>query len=351
MSKFHIDSHIHLRLSSDEAKGIRNLLSASAKVVITTHHRPDGDAMGSSLGLYNYLLAKGFQVAVVVPSEAPDFLSWLHGSDKVINYEVDKNTGDELIKGADVIFCLDYNSLNRIDKMEDAVRSSPAKKILVDHHLDPDTIFDVSVSYQDVSSTSELIVDVIMGMGDTDHIDKKIAQCLYCGIMTDTNSFRYSSMKARTHRIVAGLIEAGAENYMIHEMVYDNATESRLRLLGHSLSERLVVLPEFNTAYIALSEKELDQFKYQTGDTEGFVNVALGIKGIRLAVFFSEKSGIIKISFRSKGDFSVKDLSSKYFNGGGHKNASGGVSELSLDNTVKKFLEILPLYKAQLTSS
>ena len=351
MSKFNIDSHIPLRLSSAEAEGIKKLLSSSSSIVITTHHRPDGDAMGSSLGLFNYLLLKGHKVTVIVPSEAPDFLSWLPGSDKVVNYEVDKTAGDELFKNANIIFCLDYNSLNRIDKMEDSLRKSPAKKILVDHHLDPDKIFDVSVSYQDVSSTSELIVDVIMGMDDAALIDENISECLYCGIMTDTNSFRYSSMKARTHRIIAGLMDAGAENYIIHERVYDNATECRLRLLGHSLSEKLVVLPEFNTAYIALSEAELEQYKYQTGDTEGFVNVALGIKGIRLAIFFSERNNIVKISFRSKGDFSVKDMSAKYFKGGGHKNASGGVSEESLEKTVQKFLEILPLYKEQLTSS
>ena len=342
-------NNILLRFSDKQKEAIHKTLSVPSKIVITTHYRPDGDAMGSSLGLYNYLKKKGHQVNVVVPSEYPDFLSWLPGSSDVLNYETAKEVSDTLISNAEIIFCLDYNQLNRIELMEGAVRNSKAKRILIDHHLDPEEVFDISVSYQDVSSTCELIFDFILALDDLKSIDKAIAECIYCGIMTDTNSFRYSSMKVRTHHIVAGLIEAGAENHIIHELVYDNSSEGRLRLLGHSLLNKLVILREYNTAYISLSEAELIKFDFKSGDTEGFVNVALGVSGIRLALFFSEKDGMIKISFRSKKDFSVKELSAKYFKGGGHKNASGGSSNDTMENTIKKFVEILPLYKSQLT--
>ncbi len=328
---------------------VSSLLSSPSEIVITTHHRPDGDAMGSSLGFYNYLIKKGHNVQVITPSEYPDFLFWLPGNNKVLNYENFQSESDNFIKHADLIFCLDFNWINRVEKMEGSLKNSKAKKILIDHHLDPENVFEFIFSYSDACSTCELIYDFIVAMNDVNLIDKSIAECLYCGIMTDTNSFRYSSMKARTHRIIANLIDAGAENYKIHERVYDNSNETRTRLLGYALYEKLVVLKEFNTAYIFLSEEELKRFDFKSGDTEGVVNFALGIEGIRLAAFFSERDGAIKISFRSKNDFSVKELSSKYFGGGGHRNASGGYSIESLDATVKKFLNILPSYKKQLT--
>jgi len=344
-----IESVAQRRFGMPIISDVREYLSASSQIVITTHHRPDGDAMGSSLGLYNYLIKKGHSVRVITPSEYPDFLAWLPGNEKVLNYEVARNECDEILVNADLIFCLDFNWINRVEKMEDSLRTSKAKKILIDHHLDPEKVFDITFSYSDACSTCELIFDFIIAMNDEGLIDRKIAECLYCGIMTDTNSFRFSSMKSRTHIIIASLMEAGAENFRIHERVYDTSSEDKLRLLGYSLFEKLVVLKEYNTAYIVLSEKELQKYNYKSGDTEGFVNYALSITGIRLAVFFSERDGVIKISFRSKNDFSVQELSSKYFKGGGHKNASGGYSNDSLDATVKKFLEILPSYKDQLT--
>ena len=329
---------------------VEKLLSSSNKILITTHHRPDGDAMGSSLGLYNYLIKKGHEVQVITPSEYPEFLNWLPGNNNVLIYESDQLECDKYLNNADIIFCLDFNWINRVEKMGDCLRNSKASKILIDHHLDPENVFDIVFSYSEACSTCELIYDFIISLNDASLIDKSIAECLYCGIMTDTNSFRFASMKSDTHRIIANLIEAGAVNYKIHENVYDNSTESRLRLLGFVLLEKLVVLKEFNTAYFVLSEAELNKFNFKSGDTEGFVNYALSIFDIRLAAFFSERDGAIKISFRSKNDFSVKELSSKYFSGGGHKNASGGYSIESLELTVNKFLEILPKYKQQLTS-
>ena len=338
------------RFPSKELQEVKDILSAPQKIVITTHHRPDGDAMGSSLALYNYLLLKGHDVTVITPSEYPEFLEWIPGNANVMVYGKDENVAKKRVEEATIIFCLDFNWMSRIEELEQPVRLSKSVKVLIDHHLDPEKAFDHVFSYSDASSTCELIYEFIVALGDRKIINKEIAECIYTGIMTDTNSFRYASMKSDTHRIIADLIDAGAENFKIHENVYDTSLENRLRLLGYALKEKLQVLPEFNTAFIALSQPELDMFNFKPGDSEGIVNYALSIKGIRLAAFFTEREGEIKISFRSKGDFSVKDMSSKYFQGGGHKNASGGKSDESLEATVQKFLSILPEYKSQLVS-
>ena len=328
---------------------IKILFQEPKKIVITTHQRPDGDAIGSSLGLYNYLVQKNHMVEVVVPSDYPEFLKWMPGNQEIINYETDPVKANRVIGEADLIFCLDYNSMNRIDKMEKPVRESAAVKILIDHHLDPESAFDHVYSFPDSCATSELIYEFIVAMDDKSLLNKDVATCLYAGIMTDTASFRFASMKADTHRTVARLMEAGAVNYKIHELVYDTNTEDKLRLLGHCLKDKLVVLPEFNTAYISLTEEELDRYHFETGDTEGVVNYALSINKVVLAAFFAPRDGQVRISFRSKDDFPANELARKYFEGGGHKNASGGKSDLTLDETVKKFLDILPTYKQQLS--
>lgn len=328
---------------------IKILFQEPKRIVITTHHRPDGDAIGSSLGLYNYLIQKKHDVSVIVPSDYPAFLKWMPGNDVIINYETDPVQANRLIHEAELIFCLDYNQISRIDKMEKPVRESKAVKILIDHHLDPENAFDHSYSFPDSCATSELIYEFITAMDDAALLNKSVAECLYAGIMTDTASFRFASMKAETHRTVAKLMEAGAVNYKIHELVYDTNTEDRLRLLGHSLKDKLIVLPEFRTAYISLTQEELDKYHYQTGDTEGVVNYALSIDNIMLAAFFSVRDGEVRISFRSKDNFPANELSRKYFEGGGHKNAAGGRSGLPLDEAVKKFIQVLPEYKSQLT--
>lgn len=333
-----------------EVLAVKELILSSKNIVITTHHRPDGDAMGSSLGLYNYLKLLGCSVNVITPSDYPEFLNWLPENDIVINFETSGKLSKELIKNADLIFCLDFNWLSRVEAMEADLRKAEGKKVLIDHHLDPEDVYDYVFSFTQACSTSELIYRFIDALGDAKKINKNIAECLYCGIMTDTNSFRYSSMKADVHRIIAELMEAGAENFRIHERVYDTSTENRLRLLGYSLKEKLIVLPQFNTAYLALSEAELEMFNFKSGDTEGLVNYALSINGIKFAAFFSEKDGTIKISFRSKGNFSVKEFSSRFFSGGGHKNASGGKSDLSLHDTLKRFIDLLPSHKNELNS-
>ena len=339
------------RFPIHDTESLWKFLELPRKILITTHHRPDGDAMGSSLGLYNYLIKKGHTVDVVTPSEYPDFLHWLPGHEFVLNFEADSTIAFKKIETADIIFCLDFNWLSRVEGLESVLRESVTMKVLIDHHLNPEPVFNFTFSYPDACSTCELVFDFITAAGDQHLIDKSIAECLYCGIMTDTNSFRYASMTADTHRTIAKLMEAGAVNYRIHEQVYDHSTENRLRLLGYSLKEKLIVLNEYRTAYISLSEAELKMFNFKTGDTEGLVNYALSIEGIKMAAFFSERDGMIKISFRSKDDFSVQELSSKYFEGGGHRNASGGRSLLPLEETVNRFLEILPFYKSKLQAS
>ena len=304
--------------------------------------------MGSSLALYNYLKATGHDVVVVTPSDYPDFLHWMPGNDQVVSYGTQPARSLELLAEADVIFCLDFNAVSRMEKLGPAVTASSAKKILIDHHLDPENFCDYTFSFPAACATCELMFHFLVVTGGRQAITKDVASCLYTGIMTDTGSFRFSSMTADTHRVVAELMDAGASNFTIHEAVYDNFSESRTRFLGHCLNEKLVVLREYNTAYISITEDELRRFAHQSGDTEGIVNFALGIKGIKLAAFFCEQDGLIKISFRSKDNFSVKELASAHFNGGGHTNASGGRSRESLIATVGKFIDILPQYKNQL---
>ena len=336
------------RFPIQDLKGLKEILTTPQKIIITTHHRPDGDAMGSTLALYNYLKLKGHETLVIIPSESPEFLSWLPGNKAVVDYEKNEVNAKKAVAGASLIFFLDFNSLSRLEKFELPVRSSKAIKVMIDHHLEPENVFDFIFSYPEAASTCELIYQLIVALDDKKDINRDIAECIYTGIMTDTNSFRYASMKSDTHRIIADLMDAGAQNSKIHENVYDTALENKLRMLGYSLKEKLQVVSEYHTAFISLSKTELEMFNNKTGDTEGFVNYALSIKGIKLAAFFSERDGMIKISFRSKGDFSVKDFSAKYFHGGGHKNASGGRSDASLDETIKKFLSLLPFYKNEL---
>jgi len=333
------------RFPEAELEDLRQRLSRPNKIVITTHHKPDGDAMGSSLGLYHYLASKGHRVTLVVPNDFPDFLLWMPGTEVVVDYDKAPDIAIEKIQEAELIFCLDFNAISRLEKFGPVIGNSPADKVLIDHHLDPENIFQHAFSYTDACATSELIYEFIVAMGDRHLLNKDIAECLYTGIMTDTASFRFASMLSNTHRIIADLMDAGAENHKIHESVYDNSSEERLRFLGYCLGEKLRIFPEYHTAVISISKEELSKFKNKTGDTEGIVNYGLGIKGITFAAFFAERPGIVKISFRSKNNFSAKDFANKHFEGGGHKNAAGGKSNISLNETIDKFISLLPEYK------
>lgn len=337
-------------MNAIQIKEIKELLNSSKRIVIVTHWSPDGDAMGSSLGLYNYLIKRKHKVTVVTPNDYPSFLFWLPGNKKVIDFSLKARAAKTVIAKAELIFCLDFNSLKRIGDLEEELVKSKALTCLIDHHLQPEDFADYMLHSVEACSTCELIYDFIELMGDSKLINKDIANCLYTGIMTDTGSFRFPSTTAKTHRIIAELIESGGHNAEIHNRIYDDTTEDKIKLLGFCLGEKLTVLTEYSTAFFSLRGDELKHFNYKKGDTEGIVNYALSIKGIRFAAFFVERDGEIKTSFRSKGSFNVNLFARKHFEGGGHANAAGGMSKLTLDETLIKFIALLPEYKKQLNS-
>ncbi len=329
---------------------LKDLLAQPKKIVITTHHKPDGDALGSSLALYYYLIWKQHEVKVVTPSDYPYFLQWMPGNAEVMVYTEQKEAAAELIQNADLIFCLDFNSLSRIYDLGELVKTSSAKKIMIDHHLDPEDFDDFRVWNTTACSASQLVYEFITeNLGDKNSIDAAIATCLYTGIMTDSGSFRFPTTTSKVHRITADLIDLGADNAAIHQQVYDHSTENRLRFLGYCLSNKLEVLPGYNTAMIAISREEMNRFNIVTGDTEGIVNYALSISGIRLAAFIIERPDRIKLSLRSSGTFPANEICKTYFHGGGHRNAAGGQSESTLEHVVHQFKTLLPEYKNLLT--
>ncbi|GGK33095.1 exopolyphosphatase [Yeosuana aromativorans] len=338
-------------MTQQDIKNIKQLLATPKRIVIVPHKNPDGDAIGSTLGLYHYLLKYNHNVTVIAPNDYPGFLKWIPGESTILKYDSQADDCDALIKKADIIFTLDFNALHRTGNMEPVLEQSDAVKILIDHHQEPDDYATYVFSDVSMSSTCQMIYHFIDMLGDNDKIDTNIATCLYVGIMTDTGSFRFASTTSTTHRIIAYLIEKGANVADIHNHVYDNNSYDRLQLLGCALSN-LKVIPELRTAYISLSQKELNKYNFKKGDTEGVVNYGLSLENIVLAAIFIEdkQEGIIKISLRSKGNFSVNDLSRAHFNGGGHINAAGGRSELSLNETIKKFISILPDYSNALNN-
>ncbi len=282
----------------------------------------------------------------MVPNDYPAFLKWLPGNENVVIYKKNEKKACDIIRQSDLIFSLDYSALNRTDLMENELRISKAKKILIDHHLEPMiSDFDYYLSTIEISSTSELVYRFIDHCGWIDLVDQEIATALFTGIMTDTGSFSYSCNFPETFTITASLIRTGINPEQIHRLVYDTYSEDRLRLLGYCLSEKLTILPGLSTAYIALSKEELDRFHHQVGDTEGIVNYALSIENIKLAVFLTERKDRIRLSFRSKGNLSVNQIAREHFNGGGHKNAAGGDSFDSLSDTILKLRQILEQYK------
>jgi len=321
-------------------------LAQPKKIVITTHHKPDGDAMGSSLGVYNYLVQQNHNVKVITPTDYPQFLSWMPGNDHVIVYTDHKETSNELIANAEVIFCLDFNALSRINEMGEFVAKSKAVKILIDHHLEPENFDDYRLWDTHACATAQLVYKFIVDiLKNKNLVNKDVATCLYTGIMTDSASFCLPNTTSEVHRITADLIDAGAVNWLIYDLVYDNTTESRLRFLGLCLHSRLEVLYEYNTAIIAVDKQDIHTFGIMTGDTEGIVNYGLSIAGIRLAAFIVERDDKVKLSLRSKGTFPANDICKKYFNGGGHLNAAGGTSTGSLEQVIEQFKLVLPEYK------
>ena len=336
----------------ETAKELKKVLNTAKNIVITTHRGPDGDAMGSSLGLCNLLVQLGHTVTVITPNEYANFLHWLPGNDDVIIYEGNEEKADEITANADLIFLLDFSHLSRIATFTDAVKKSKATKVMIDHHQDPDRdIAELIFSDTTACSTAQLVFEVMEAMEMTSYLNKEIAECLYVGIMTDTGSFKYASTTAKTHHVIAELINAGAKNAKIHDLIYDNSSANRIKLLGYCLNEKLRLYPENNAAIISLTAEELERFEFKKGDTEGFVNYALAIEGIKFAIFIAEKDGLVKLSLRSKGNFKVNEIAGKYFSGGGHMNASGGIYEASVNETIKKVEQIINEYKTELNTT
>ena len=325
----------------------KHLIDSPKKVVITTHYKPDADALGSSLGLAGFLKKKNHQVTVITPSDYPDFLHWMKGNDEVINYEAksEQEKATKLVEEAELIFCLDFNSLKRINSLGDRVRESDAKKILIDHHLDPDDFADFEYHSTKASATAELVYDLIVKIGEKELVDVDMAESLYAGIMTDTGQFKHPNTNKNVHMITAALMDIGADVSKVGKLIYDNNSVDRLKFTGFVLSKRLIVLPEYNTAYFAISRRDLRKFNSRTGDTEGLVNYALSLKGVVFACLISEREDGVKLSLRSKGDFPVNLVARENFEGGGHRNAAGGASNENLENTVKRFIGLLPKYR------
>ena len=340
-----------MSISESSIRYLKQLLDEKKDVLITTHYNPDGDAIGSSLALYHFLSTQGIQATVLIPNELPSFLQWLPGIEQAVIYSANPDHGNAIIASADLIFCMDYNLLNRVKLFTDQLRASDATRIIIDHHIQPENAFDLVFSVTAVSSTAELLYQIIEEAGFADSITKEMSECLFVGIMTDTGSFSYACNRPETFQITANLIKAGLNVERIHRKVYDTYSESRMRLLGYCLGSNMKVLPEFATAYIWLTKEDLAKYDYQQGDTEGVVNYALSIQNVAVAALFSERGDRIRVSLRSKGEFSVNEFARKHFNGGGHRNAAGGDILMSMPETLAWFESLLPTYSEAIQKS
>ena len=326
------------------------LLKQPFKAVITCHQKPDGDAMGSTLALFHFLNQLGHEVTVISPTNWAQFLDWMPGTDKVIDFEQNREKSTQLVNDADYVFCLDFNILHRTKHLEPVIAASKSIKILIDHHQQPDTpSFGYGISDVKMSSTCEIIYDFIVQSGHSNLLNLEIAQCLYTGLMTDTGSFRFPSTTASVHKIVAHLKEIGLQHSKIHEYIYDQGSEARLKFMGNAFLNRMQVFPEYHTAIMAIPKTDIYKFDLKTGDTEGLVNYLLSIQGIKLAAIVIDREEERKWSFRSKGIFDVNIFARTHFEGGGHANAAGGRSSKSVEETANDFIKLLPDYKTQLT--
>lgn len=336
-------------MNLEDITTVKSLLSEPQKIVIIPHKNPDGDAIGSTLALCHYLKNQGQSAVVISPNDDPKFLKWMPGHEYILNFESKNTQAKEALEAATLIFTLDFNHFGRTGQLQPLLESLKVPFVMIDHHQAPSDYATVMYSDVEMSSTCEMVYNFIEYLGDVDQITPEMANCLYTGIMTDTGSFKFSSTTSRTHQVVADLIDKGAKNTAIHNKIYDTNSPSRLHLLGCALNN-MVILDAYSTAYITLSQSELDTHNFQKGDTEGFVNYGLTLEGIRFAVIFIENSeeGIIKISFRSEGDFSVNEFARNHFNGGGHDNAAGGRSDVSMKETTNHFVSLLEQYKDKL---
>ncbi|MDB4678298.1 DHH family phosphoesterase [bacterium] len=334
-------------MSKTDFTELKELLSTPKKIAIVAHKSPDGDAIGSSLGLYHYLINKGHEVEVVMPNDYPVFLKWMPGNDKIVLHEGNEKNAEALINAAEVLFCLDFNTPSRAFGLEEVIQRSENVKVMIDHHPQPDDYVNFMLSDTSACSTAELVHRFAGMMGDKIP-NKESGECLYCGIMTDSGSFRFPSTTAETHRIVADLLDLGVKNDEVYNLVHSTSSEHRLRLLGYCIDDKLEVHPKYATAFISLSLEEKKRFRFEKGDTEGTVNYPLSINGVHFSAIFIEAEDMVKISFRSIGNFDVNQFARENFEGGGHRNAAGGKSDLSLQATIEKFVGLLPTYADKL---
>ncbi len=340
-------------MQNETIQKLNTLIQSPKNIVVIGHKNPDGDAVGSCMAWGLFLKKLNHNVEVVMPNNYPEFLNWVPHQDEILTYSNDKENTKKAITNADIVFTLDFNHLSRVgEELQKDLETVDASFVMIDHHQEPDVYAEVTISHPEYGSTAELVFECIDRLNSTDLIDKNIASCLYLGIMTDTGSFKFPSTTSRTHQIAAELIDKGAVAHQIQQQTFDANSYSRLKLLGQAM-QNLEYLEDFGVAFIHLSQKELEDNHFRKGDTEGFVNYGLSIKNAVLAAIFKEdtQQNIIKISFRSKGSFDVNQFARQHFEGGGHKNAAGGKSELGLDATIKKFVSLLPDYKTQLNAA
>lgn len=341
ISKAILESPDFRRLQEKIQKGGENIL-------IISHRNPDGDAMGSSLAMYNFLAQTKNTVNLMVPNDFPAFLKWMRSAGQTVIYSRQEEKAVKLLKATTILFTLDFNDPGRVREFEEHVKNSTALKVLIDHHPYPEDFADIAVSQTEVSSTAELIYEFMLALGHSELINKDVAECIYTGIMTDTGCFSFNSSRPETYRILSELLKLNIDKDKVYDLVYDNFTYERMRLMGHCLDAKMKYLPQYRTAFITLTQEEMREYNFRVGDSEGFVNLPLSIKGVVLSALFTEKTDMVKISLRSKGDFPVNRICSEHFNGGGHKNAAGGESYETLEKTVEKFISILPAYQEEL---
>jgi len=330
---------------------IQEQIDENERFVIVSHVGPDGDAVGSSLAMWHFLTSQGKQAIVIIPNAIPSFYKWMPGAEQILIYENDKELADKKLSEAEVVFVMDLNERRRMNILANAVVDSPAPKIMIDHHLYPDEFAKIIVSYPEIASTSELVFHLICQMGNFQDINLACAECIYAGMMTDTGGFSYNSNSKDIYNIISELLNIGIDKDDIFRKVYNNYSENRMRLTGYALHRKMKIYPQYHTALITLTRRELEQFQYDTGDAEGLVNLPLSIEGIIFAVFMREESDKIKLSFRSQGTFPCNVYAREVFRGGGHLNASGGESYSGMQKTILKFENSLPKYEEMLKNS
>ncbi|MBR6601696.1 MAG: DHH family phosphoesterase [Bacteroidaceae bacterium] len=329
--------------SKTDIERLGQVIDGNKMFVLTCHAGPDGDALGSTLGMAHYLQALGKEAVVIVPDAYPDFLAWMPGSQEIVRFDKYGEKAGLMIAMADVIMAMDYNALSRVDDMGALIEKAKAVKVLVDHHLHPDAFCDISFSYPQLSSTCEVVFRLVMAMGGYDRLTKQACECLYAGVMTDTGNFSYGPCTQELYLIVSMLMQKEINKDRIYNKVFNNYSEGRLRLMGYVLYEKMRVFPEEHAALITLSREEMKRFDFNKGDTEGLVNIPLQMKGIYFSAFLREdtEKDVIRVSLRSQGTFPCNKFAAKYFNGGGHLNASGGQYDGTLQGAIGVFEEAL----------